>query len=256
MRRPAAKDRGLILFPEHFLARPPATDQAFLREVDEELRRDQVAAAARRWGLGAAIAIVAALLLFGGWLYWQHRREQAAGVEGEQLAAAYDQINAGSIPQATTSLAALAQAEGKGTRAMALMTQGDLLLKKNDVRGAVAKFAAVAGDASYGQPFRDLATLRQTAIEFDTLPPQQVIERLRPLAVSGSPWFGSAGEMTAIAYLRQNRRDLSGKLFGQIARADDVPETIRQRAVQMAGGMGVDAAPSAAVSPAGATPTP
>lgn len=227
------------------MARPPATDQAFLREVDEELRRDQLATAARRWGLLAAIAIVAGLLAFAGYLYWQHRAEQARGVEGEQLAAAYDQVAAGSVPAATGSLRALEQADGSGTRAMALLTQGDLLLQQNDLRGAVAKFAVVAADASVAQPFRDLATLRQTAAEFDTLPPQQAIERLRTLAVPGSPWFGSAGEMTAIAYLRQNRRDLAGKLFGQIARNQDVPETIRQRAVQMAGAMGVDAAPSA-----------
>ena len=66
------------------------TDQAFLREVDDELRRDKVAAAARRWGIVAIVAVVAGLLAFGGWLYWQHRQTQTAGVEGEQLMAAYD----------------------------------------------------------------------------------------------------------------------------------------------------------------------
>ena len=218
------------------------TDQAFLREVDEELRRDKVAAAARRWGFIAIVAVVAGLLAFGGWLYWQHRQSQAAGIEGEQLQAAYDQLQAG---RPAPALATLARSDRDGYRALALLAQADALIAKNDTKGAAAKFAAVAGDASLGQPFRDLATVRRTALEFDTLPPQQVVERLRPLAVTGNPWFGSAGEMTAIAHLRQNRRDLAGRLFGQIAKADDVPASIRQRAVQMAGLLGVDAAPSA-----------
>jgi hypothetical protein len=233
------------------LARPPVTNEAFVREVDEELRKDQLAAAARRWGVVAIAAVLLGLAAFGGWLWWQHRAEQQAGIEGEQYQAALEQVATGQTKQAAAARASLENSKTDGYRAMAKLTQADLLLEQKDVKGAVARYAAVAGDASLGQPFRDLATLRQTAAEFDTLPPQQVVERLRPLAVPGSAWFGSAGEMTAIAQLRLNRRDLAGKLFGQIAKAEDVPQSIRQRAVQMAGLLGVDAAPSA-----GATPTP
>ena len=235
------------------MARPPASaaDQAFLREVDEELRKDQLATAARRWGVLAVAAVLIALAVFAGWLYWQHRSAAARGVEGEQLQAAVEDITAGRTRQAAEGLAPLESASAGGTRASARVAQAELALGKNDAAGALKRFAAIADDSSLAQPFRDYATLRRTTIEFDTLPPQQVVERLRPLAVPGSPWFGSAGEMTAIAYLRQNRRDLAGRLFGQIAKAEDAPETIRQRAVQMAGLLGVDAASSA-----GAMPTP
>ena len=91
--------------------------------------------------------------------------------------------------------------------------------------------------------FRDQALVRQTAAEFDTLKPQVVVERLRPLAVAGNPWFGSAGELTAVAYMRMNKSDLAGPLFAKIAADEGVPDTIRQRAVQMAGAVGVDAVP-------------
>lgn len=221
-----------------------------MREVDEELRRDQIATAWRRWGRIGIVAVLVGLVALAGWLYWQSRQTAQAGVAGEQLQTAYDQLQAGRTQQAEPALATLAASDRDGYRALALLAQADVLLGKNDTKGAAAKLAAVAADASLGQPFRDLALVRQTTIEFDTLPPQQVVERLRPLAVVGNPWFGSAGEMTAVAHLRQNRRDLAGKLFGQIATDQTVPESTRQRAVQMAGLLGVDAAPSA-----GATPT-
>ena len=235
------------------MARPPATaaDQAFLREVDEGLRRDQIAAAARRWGRIAIVAIGLALAALGAFLYWQHRAEERRGVEGEQLQTALEDFDAGRTRQAASALAPLEKAGADGTRASARLAQAELVLGSGDVKGALARLAAIAGNGSLAQPFRDYATLRRTAIEFDTLPPQQVVERLRPLTVPTNPWFGSAGEMTAIAYLRQNRRDLAGRLFGQVARTEGVPDTIRQRTVQMAGLLGVDAAPSA-----GATPTP
>ena len=92
--------------------------------------------------------------------------------------------------------------------------------------------------------------------EYDSLQPQVVIDRLRPLVVKGGAFYGSAGEMTAIAHLRMGRRDLAGKLFGEIARDEGVPPSIRQRVVQMAGVLGVDAvdqeqAPAGAAKKAG-----
>ena len=56
-----------------------------------------------------------------------------------------------------------------------------------------------------------------------------------------APWFGSAGEMTALALIKQGKKDEAGKLFAAIGRDKSVPEVIRGRAVQMASSLGVDA---------------
>src|SRR3546814_18615749 len=74
-----------------------------------------------------------------------------------------------------------------------------------------------------------------------TLQPQQVVDRLKPLAVEGAPWFGSAGELVAIAYMKMRKPDLAGPLFAAMAKDKDVPQSIRSRARQMAGLLGVDA---------------
>lgn len=223
------------------MALTPHTDQAFLREVDDELRRDELLGFWRRWGRAVIAAIGIGLALFGGFLFWQNRREAAAGREGEQLTAAYDSLAAQQIAKADGQLAPLATSGRDGYRAMAVFAQGDVLLQQKKTVAAAAKFAALANDASLAKPFRDLAVIRQTAAEFDNLKPQVVVERLRPLAVAGSPWLGSAGEMLASAYLAEGRRDLAATLFGQIGQGDDVPQSLRQRAVQMASDLGVEA---------------
>ena len=222
------------------MAVTPNTNDTFLREVDEELRRDQAIAVWRKWGRLIIVGVVVALVAFGGYLFWQHRKTEAAGGEGEQLQSAYDKLAAGQKDAAAKPLAELAQSSADGYRALAIFTQADLLLQKDDLKGAAAKFASVANDSGVAQPFRDLALVRQTTAEFDTLKPEAVVARLRGLAVQGNPWFGSAGELVAAAYLKQGRRDLAGAMFGRLAMDEGVPESIRQRAVQMAGTMGVD----------------
>jgi len=68
-----------------------------------------------------------------------------------------------------------------------------------------------------------------------------VIDRLKPLATPGNPWFGSAGELVAMAYLKQGRKELAGPLFAAIAKDEDVPQTLRSRTRQIAGQLGYDA---------------
>lgn len=228
------------------MALTPQNNEAFLREVDEELRRDQAAALWKRWGIVIAAVLALALAGFGGYLFWQHRQAQAAGAEGEQYQAAWDDLAAENFDKAKPKLAALAKSDNDGYRAMAQFTEADLLLQKDDLKGAAAKFGAIAADTTLADPFRELALVRQTMAEFDTIKPDDVVNRLRGVAVPGNAYFGSAGELVAMAYLKQGKRNLAGKLFGQIAQDEKVPPTLRQRAVQMAGALGVDAVPAEA----------
>lgn len=226
------------------MALPPSgtTDEAFVREVDEEYRRDRLVNIWRNYGRWIIAAVIVALVALAAYLYLSHRAASAAGVQGEQYDAALRMVEENQPDKAMPELDKLAKEGAEGYAAMARITQGNLLLQKGDAKGAAAKFAEVAANGGYPQPYRDLALLRQTSTEYDALKPEQVIDRLKGLAVSTSPWFGTAGEMVAASYLKQGKRAEAGKLYGQIAQGgENVPETIRQRAVTLAGVLGVDA---------------
>jgi hypothetical protein len=223
------------------LASTPPTNEAFLREVDEELRKDQLQSFWKRWGRWLVGGVVLILAAWGGWIFWEHRQSEAAGLEGEKLSQAIDELQSGSQPAAEVKLKALTASNNEGYRASSKMAEASILMQKGDLAGAAKAFGEVAADASIAQPWRDLATIRQTAAQFDTMKPEDIVARLRPLAVRGQPWFGSAGEMVAAAYLKMNKPDLAGKLYADIGKDEGVPETIRSRAVQMAGSLGVDA---------------
>jgi hypothetical protein len=225
------------------LALPPGTtEEAFLREVDEEYRRDQAMQLFRRYGRLLIGAVVVALLALAGWLYWQHHSQSAAGKQGEDYDAAMRLVEENQPDKAMPALDKIATTSGEGYAAMARIAEGNLLLQKNNAKGAAAKFAEVANDAKYEQPYRDLALIRQTVAEYDSLKPQVVIDRLKGLTNPNSPWLGTAGELVATAYLKAGNKAEAGRLYGQIAQGGaKVPESIRQRAVQLAGVLGVDA---------------
>ena len=229
-----------------FLALRPVDNESFYREVDEELRRDQLKTYWERFGKLVIAGIVLVLAAIGGFIWWQNQKQVEAGERGEQLIAAFDDIAARRKAAAVTKLDALAKSGADGHRAAALLTKADLAVEARDLKGAAAIFKQVADDEGLAQPYRDLALVRMTAVELDTLPPQAVVDRLKGLAVAGSPWFGSAGEMVAISYIRLNKPQQAAALFAGMAKDKKLPDTLRSRATQMAGSLGVDAVQEAA----------
>ena len=220
---------------------PDDNSEAFLREVDENLRRDQAQAFARRYGKMIVGAIVLFLAAIGGWMYWQDRQAKATAVDSETLSSAMNDIAARKDAAAGPKLEQLTKSSSDGIAIEAKLTQAAQAITAGQSASAIAIYRAIAADSSAAQPFRDVATLRLTAMEFDSIKPEEVIARLEPLAKPGNPWFGSAGDLTAMAMIKMGRKAEAGRLFAAIAADNNVPDTIRSRAVPMAGTLGVDA---------------
>ncbi|MFD1952373.1 tetratricopeptide repeat protein [Sphingomonas arantia] len=222
------------------MALAPQNEETFFREVDEDLRRDRVETFVSRNGKWILLAVVLLLAAIGGYIYWQHRQTQAAEAHSEVLTQALTDLGEGKEAGVKARLEGLAATSNDGYRGAALLTDASAALVRNDQAAALAGFAKVAADTSVPQPLRDAALVRQTAIEYDKLPPATVITRLKPLAIAGNPWFGSAGEMVAIAYLRTNKAQDAGRIFAAIARDETMPASLRGRAVRVAGALGFD----------------
>ena len=223
------------------MAQPPDISDTFVREVDENLRRDQLRDFFREYGSWLIAALILFLAASGGFIWWQQHKQQRSEAEVEQLAQIYKDIGVGNVAKVPQQLDELAQSGSKGVRATALFTRAAFAVQQNDTKTAIAKYRQIAGDSGFPQPYRDAALIRQTALEFDQLQPQEVISRMQPLAKPGEPWFGTAGEMTALALIKQGKRAEAGRLFATLAKDKNVPGTLRNRSIQIAGGLGVDA---------------
>lgn len=229
-------------------------DDAFIREVDDEYRRSQIESLWSRHGRAIVIGVVVLLVALGGFLYWREERARRAGVTGEDFSQALAKLEAGNFIGAAPVLDDLARNGNPGYQALARLMQAGTAVQAGDMPKTLALYRAIAADTTLAKPFRDLATIKGTRLEFETLPPAIVIARLKQLSVPGDPWFPVAAEMTGIAHLRAGQPALAAPLFAAIARDAGAPPTLRSRAAQLAVSLGVDPAslaPAKTLTPAG-----
>ena len=232
------------------MALPPNNADSFVREVNENLQRDQMAERAKRYGGIVLGALLLFLLAIAGYLYWQDRQRKQAEAGTEQLTAVMQDIGAAKMAKVPASLDALRQSDAEGVKAIAGLSRAALALQQGNRKLASTIYAETAADKSFAKPYRDLALVRGTSLDFDSIKPDEVIARLQPLAVAGEPFFGSAGELVGMALLAKGQKPAAAQLFAQIAADDGVPDELRARAVQVAGTLGVDASASLPTGPA------
>ncbi len=231
------------------MALTPEHNDALLREVDDAVRRDDMMSFWSRYGRLVAAAVGLALAGFGAWLLWVNHQNGVAERNSEEFAVMLKAASSATLD--AENYDKLTKDGTKGYRSEAELVKAALASGKDDVKGAVASYDKLRNDSATPAPIRDLALIRRTALEFDNMKPEAVIEALKPLAVAGNPWFGSAGEMTALAYLKLNKRKEAGEMFAAVNRDAGVTESVRLRAGQMAGNLGVSPDAITTIEPEG-----
>jgi hypothetical protein len=221
------------------LARAPADDgSAFLLEVDDQYRRDRLAAIGRRWGLWLALALVLLFAIVAAVLFWRERQASQVAALSDRYVAALDKLEAGDAGAEADFRAIAADADAPSYRALALMGQAAAALREGKAEEAARLYAGVAQDEDVAGPLSGYASIKAARLQFADTPPERTIERLRDYAQPGGPWFGPAGEMTALAYLKAGKPAQAAPLFAAIAADPQQLPSLRLRAGEMARSLG------------------
>ncbi len=218
-----------------------AEDEVVIREIDDAVRQDDAVQFFRKYGTALIGGIVVILIGLGGYLVWDSQVEGGLEADSEQLVSVLDYAQAEDFAQVKDRTEPLLDSDTPGVRTSARFLQAAAALELGETARAVELYGMIATDDSAPPALRDLALIREISTNFDNRKPADVIARLKDLAVPGHAFFGSAGELTAIAHLEAGNRSEAGRLFAEIAKDEDLPESLRSRARQMAGLLGIDA---------------
>ncbi len=125
------------------MAIKPRDNETFYREVDEELRKEQLSSLWKRYGILAIAALVLLLAGIGGAIWWRNHQQAKAGERGEALIAAFDDVQARRLKEVPKQLDTVATEGSSGYRAAALLTKADVAIQQNDLKAAAAYAAEV-----------------------------------------------------------------------------------------------------------------
>jgi hypothetical protein len=205
-----------------------APNDEFIREVDEEYRRDQIA---RIWNRYSGVIVAIAVLIVaavGGWRYWQHSELTRAQTAAVRYQEALELGRDGKGKEAEQALEALAKDATGGYRLLARFRLAAELGKENAEDGAKA-YDALAGDGSVDAVWQDLARLRAVLLRVDTADAAAYRPSLERLAVPSNVWRHTARELLGLSGLRAGDMDYAGRWFDQIAADRETPAALRQR---------------------------
>jgi hypothetical protein len=203
------------------------------REIDEELRRDNLLKLWARYGRYVIAAAVLALLIAGGIVAWRNHLQSEREAQSLTYASAFSMVGAGKNADAAKVFGAIA-AEGGGYAVLAPFEEAAVLAKEGDAKGAITVYEGLARKAGTDPVFRDLATLLAVMQELPGQDPKALIARLRPLTAPGNPWRPTALELTAIAEIDAGDKTRALAIYKQLAADPTTPRSLRARAGQMA----------------------
>jgi hypothetical protein len=200
----------------------------FIREVDEEYRRDRILAIWRRYS-GVIVAVAVLVIAgVGGWRYWQHVQQQQAEAAAVRYEDAIRLSREGKSEDAEKAFATLAGEGQGGYRLLARFRVAAEAGKQNAEAGAKA-YDALANDPSIGGTMQDLARLRAAMLRLDTGDAAAIGRDLERLAAPTNPWRHTARELLGLGGLKRGDYEAAGRWFEQIAADRDAPAGLRSR---------------------------
>jgi hypothetical protein len=203
------------------------------REIDEELRRDNLLKLWSRYGRYVIAVAVLAVVVAGGIVAWRDHQLSERRAQSARYAAALSLARQGKEAEAAKVFEAIAQ-EGGGYAILAAFEEAELLAKSGDRKTAVATYDRIAASGEFPSSFRNVAVLLSVMQDAAEADPSSTIERLAPLTAPGNPWRPTALELTAVAKLKSGDKSGASELYKSLADDLAAPQSLRARAAEMA----------------------
>ncbi len=209
------------------------------REVDEEVRREQLKKLWDRYGnyvVVAAVLLVAAVAAWRAYMWWEAKKAAETGAAFE---AATTLAEAGKRSEAETAFAKIATDGTAGYRHLARMREA-AELAQGDAKAAIAAYDQIVADRAVGPVLQDLAALRAGALLIDTGALEEAQRRLEPLAANDRTFRHTAREFLVLAAWRAGDATAAKRWFDLIMTDAQTPAATRSR-VEMLMALGTGA---------------
>lgn len=177
-------------------------DDSFIREVNDELRSDQMKGAWRRFGVYLISLAVIIVLGTAGMVFYRYWQSNRSSDMSDKFFAALTLADQKKTDEALAALDNIAKEGNGGYSALARMREASIKADKGDTAGALQIFQAIAKDTDIPQTLRDFAHLRAGWLLVDNGTYEQVSAEVEDMAAPSRPHRNSAREILGVAAYR------------------------------------------------------
>jgi hypothetical protein len=199
------------------------------REIDEELRRDNLLALWTRYARYIIAVVVLVLVAAAGIAAWRSHQLSLRQAESARFASGLALARAGKTADAAMVFATIAKGGGYGV--LASFEDAALLKKSGDPKKAAAAYDRIAEESSVSPFFRGLATV--LSVMQNDADPKATVARLEPLTAADNPWRPTALELSAAAELKLDDNKAALSTYKTLADDLAAPRDLRARAAEM-----------------------
>jgi hypothetical protein len=213
---------------------PDPQQEALFREVDEDLRHEQITRLWKQYGstvITAAILVVAVVAGYQGWQAYEQALTKAATAPEDGA-------------EALAQVAAQAQ---DGTATLALLNRAALLAQAGKTAEALSTYQQVMNSSGTDRVLRDMATLRYALLGMDNgVATGELWGLVQPLASPGQPLTYSAMQIQALLSMKDGKMEDARTTLQAMVDSAECPPGLRTRATSLL----AEIAPATPVAPA------
>ncbi len=226
---------------------------SLLREVEQEIRREQMAKLWQRYS-GLIIAAAAFLVLaVAGYKFFESRRIVAEQAAGADYSAAETLSDNKKKDEAEAAFKKIADEGPAGYGSLARLQLAAALLKDGKTADAIATYEALAKESGADNLLKSFAQLQAASLRMPDADYAEIQNRLTPIAGDDAPFSKSARELLGVAAYKAGKFDEARKYLEPLLIDPNVSEALQERVkILMSGIAAAEVGGSTKASDAGA----
>lgn len=209
-----------------------AQEKALHREVDDDLREEQMMMLWKRFGsyiIGVAVLIVVIVAGYQGWKQYDLSNRTA---QGDSFYSASLLAKTGNIESALQAFGQLSKDSGSGYSTLANFQQAALMAANGDTTGAAALYQNIAKNNAGDVAMGGLANVLGAMLEINTGGYDVAGMTMRLESISGDdhPYRYSARELLGLVFMESGDTQKALESFETLSGDSTTPNGIRTRA--------------------------